>query len=87
MNLCLLGTIATGVETLRARVEYNMERGASRFCSDWTLADTGNNGFVQLGNITDMDGMSAFLSTEEETKWDSDNGCVYKIYTMSEMSG
>ena len=24
MNLCLLGTIATGVETLRARVKYNM---------------------------------------------------------------
>ena len=52
-----------------------------------TLADTGNNGFVWLGNVTDMDGMGAFLSTEEETKWDSDNGCVYKIYTMSEMSG
>ena len=86
MNLCLLGTIATGVETLRARVEYNMERGASKFCSDWTIADTGNNGFVWLGNITDMDGMGVFLSTVEETKWDSDNGCVYKIYTMSEMS-
>jgi hypothetical protein len=87
MNLCLLGTIATGVETLRARVEYNMERGASKFCSDWTLADTGNNGFVWLGNINHMDGMGAFLRTEEETKWDRDNGCVYKIYTMSEMSG
>ena len=64
-----------------------MERGASKFCSNWTLVDTGNNGFVWLGNITDLDGMGAFLSTEEETKWDSDNGCVYKIYTMSEMSG
>ena len=87
MNLCLLGTIATGVENLRARVKYNMERGASKFCSDWTLADTGNNGFVWLGNVTDMDGMGAFLNTEEETEWDSDNGCVYKIYTTSEMSG
>ena len=87
MNLCLLRTIATGVETPRARVKYNMKRGASKFCSDWTLANTGNNGFVWLGNVTDMDGMGAFLSTEEETKWDSDNGCVYKIYTMSEMSG
>ena len=87
MNLCLLGTIATGVETLRARVEYNMERGASKFCSDWTLADTGNNGFLWLGSGTEIDGMVAVLSTEEETKWDSDNGCVYKIYTMSEMSG
>ena len=86
MNLCLLGTIATGVETLRARVEYNMERGASKFCSDWTLADTGNNGFVRLGNVTDIDDMGALLSTEEETKWDIDNGCVYKIYTMSKMS-
>ena len=46
MNMCLIGTIATGVETLRARVKYNMERGGSEFCSEWTLADTGNNGFV-----------------------------------------
>ena len=38
MNLCLLGTIGTGVETLRARVEYNMD--VSEFCSEWTLADT-----------------------------------------------
>ena len=68
MNLCLLGTIATGVETLRARVKYNMERGASEFCSDWTLADTGNNGFVWLSNITDMDSMGAFLSAAEENK-------------------
>jgi hypothetical protein len=51
------------------------ERGASKFCSEWTLADTGNNGFVWLGNITDMDGMSAFLSTDGEIKWDRDNGC------------
>ena len=86
MNMCIHGTIASGVETLRERVQYNMERGASEFCSEWTLADTGNKGFVWLGNITDMDGMGAFLSTDEEIKWDSDNGCVYKIYTMSEMS-
>ena len=86
MDLCIYGTIATGVETLRARVEYNMERGASKYCSEWKHADTGNNGFVWLGNITDMDGMSAFLTTDEEMKWDKDNGCVYKLYTMSEMS-
>ena len=84
--MCIHVTIASGVETLIARVQYNMERGASEFCSEWTLADTGNNGFVWLGHITDMDGMGAFLSTDEEIKWDSDNGCVYKIYTMSEMS-
>ena len=84
MNMCLHGTIANGVETLRARVHYNMERGASKFCSEWTLADTGNNGFVWLGNITDIDGMGALLS--EEIKWDKDNGCVYKTYTMSEIS-
>ena len=63
--MCLYGVIATGVETLRARVNCNMERGASKFCSEWTLADTGNNGFVWLGSITDMDGMGAFLSTDE----------------------
>ena len=86
MNMCLLGTIATGVETLRARVKYNMERGASEFCSKWTLADTGNNDFARLGNITDMVGMGAFLSTDEEMKWNEDNGCVYKVYTISEIS-
>ena len=85
--MCLLGTIATGVETLGARVTHNMERGASEFCSEWTLADTGNHGFGWLGNITDMDGMGAFLSTDEEMKWDRDNRCVYKIFTMSKMSG
>ena len=46
MNMCLIGTIATEVETLRARAKYNMERGASEFCSERTLADTGNIGFV-----------------------------------------
>ena len=86
MNMCIYGTIAKGVETLRVRVEHNMERGANKFCSEWKLADTGNNGFVWLGNITDMDGMGAFLSTDEEAKWDKDNGCIYKIYTMSEMT-
>ena len=86
MNMCILGTIATGVETLRTRVEYNMERGGSKYCSEWKLADTGNNSFVWLGNITDMEGMGAFLTTDEEIKWDKDNGCVYKLYTMSEMS-
>ena len=40
--MCIYGNIATGVETLRTRVKYNMERGASEFCSDWTLADNGN---------------------------------------------
>ena len=63
-----------------------MDHGASKFCSEWTLADTGNNGFIWLGNIADIDGMGAFLSTDEKTKWDRDNGCAYKIYNMSEMS-
>ena len=50
MNMCIHGTIASGVETLRARVQYNMERGASKFCSEWTLADTGNNWFCMVGS-------------------------------------
>ncbi len=86
MNISILGTIATGVETLRARVEYNMERGANKYCSKWKLTGTGNNGFVWLGNITDMEGMGAFLTTDEEIKWDKDNGFFYKLHTMSEMS-
>ena len=80
--MCLHGVIATGVETLLARVNYNMERDASKFCSEWTPADTGNNGSGELGNVTDMD---AFLSTDEEIKWDRGNGCVYKIYNMFKM--
>ena len=59
------GVIATGVETLQAKINYNMERATSKFCSEWTLADIGNNGSGWLGNITDMDGMGAFLSTDE----------------------
>ena len=68
MNMCILGTIATGVETLRARVEYNMERGASKYCSEWKLFTT--EIMVLYGqNITDMEGMGAFLTTDEEIKW------------------
>ena len=80
--MCLNGVIATGVKTLRAKVNYNMERDANKFCSEWTLTNTGNNGCGWLGNITDTD---AFLSTDEEIKWDRDNGCVYKIYNMFKM--
>ena len=83
--MCLHGVIATGVETLRARVNYNMERDANKFCSGWILADTGNNGCGWLADITDMDSIGGFLSTDEETKWDRDNGCVYKIYNLSKM--
>ena len=61
MNMFLHGVIATGVETLRARVNLNMKRGANKFCSEWILADTGDNGFLWLGNITDMDGMGVSL--------------------------
>ena len=68
MNMCIYGTISNGVETLRARVEHNMKRGANKFCSEWKLADTGSNGCIWLGNITDMDGMGAFLGTEEEVQ-------------------
>ena len=39
-----------------------------------------------LSNIIDMDGMGKFLSNDEETNWDDDNGCVYKIYIRSVMS-
>ena len=37
-------------------------------------------------NITDVDGMGAFLSTEEEVQWDKDNGCEYTVYGMEEMT-
>ena len=66
MDTCVHGTITTDLDTLRARVEHNMARGASEFCSKWKLADTGSNGFIWFGNITDMDCMGSFLSTDEE---------------------
>ncbi len=62
------GTIASGVETLKARVEHNMARGANEFCSEWKLTDSENNEFVWLCNITNMEGMGEFLSTDEEVK-------------------
>ena len=84
--MCIHGTIASGVETLRARVEHNMARGASEFCSEWKLTDAGNNEFIWLGKITDMDGMGAFLSTDEEKQRAKENGCVYKLYAMDKIS-
>ena len=46
MDMCIHSTIATSVDTLKVRVEHNMARGASKFCSEWKLADKGNNEFV-----------------------------------------
>ena len=86
MNICIHRTIATFLENLRARVEHNMARGASEFCYEWKLDDIGNNGFVWLGNVIDLNGMVAFLSTDEETQWYKDNGRIYKINMMSEIS-
>ena len=63
-----------------------MARGPTEFCSEWKLTDAKNDEFVWLGNITNMDRMGVFLSTEEEIQWDKDNSCVYKIYTMDEIS-
>ena len=63
--------------------------GASQSYKSLTLVQNlhyGSKVQVMLGNITDMGGMGAFLSTDEEMKWDKDNGCVYKAYTMSKMS-
>ena len=75
--------ITSELETLKARVKYNMERGASKFCSGLKLADTGNYGFVCFGNITDVDAMGSFLNSDKEIKWDKDNGCIHKVYTIS----
>ena len=88
MNLCMNGTIKSGVEILRARVEYKMGvKGGSAFCSEWHLAGLGNNKFVWLGNITDMEAMGTMLNTPEEVQWDKKNGAVYKVYSMTEMTG
>ena len=64
MNMCIHWTISTGVETLRARVEYNMARGAGEFCSEWKLSDFGNNEFVWIGNITDMDSICLLYTSD-----------------------
>ena len=47
MNMCIHGTITTGVDTLRAII--------------WQNFAPSNNEFVWLGNITDMEGMGALM--------------------------
>ncbi len=34
-----------------------------------------------------MEAMGAMLNTPEEVQWDKDNGAVYKVYSMAEMTG
>ena len=43
-----------------------MESGTNEFCSEWAIADIRNNSFVWLGNISDLESMGTFLSTDEE---------------------
>ena len=87
MNICMIGKIESGLDTLRARVTHNMEvKGGNKFVSEWHLADLGDNKFSWFGNITDMEAMGAMMSDPEEVAWDEENGAVYKVYSMVEMT-
>ena len=84
MEFFIYWKIAIGLETLSSRVEYKMARVLESFVSIGILP-TLNNEFMWSGNISNLESMSSFISTGEVIQWDKDNGCVYTIYTMSEM--
>ena len=87
MNICMIGTIESGLDTLRARVIHNMEvKGGNEFVSEWHLVGLGDNKFSWFGNITDMEAMGAMMSDPEEVAWDEENGAVYKVYSIAEMT-
>ena len=72
MNLCINGTIESSVDTLRARVEYNMDvKGGNAFCAEWHLSDLWEIKFIWLGNIINMGAMGAMLNTAKGAQWDA----------------
>ena len=55
----------------------------ANFVLEWKLADTGNNGFVCLSNITDEYAMTFSNSMRKLNRIKIID--LFKVYTMSEM--
>ena len=54
----------------------------------WLTMNRRSDGeFMMCANVTDFEKMGAFMSNPERMQWDTDNGAVYKSYTLSEMDG
>ena len=86
MNVFVRGTVEAGASVLRAKIKADMAAGAGDFVTEWRFAELGEKEFMACMNVTDMEAMGAFMSSPEELQWDKDNGCVYKLYTMEEIS-
>ena len=41
---------------------------------------------ILLMNVTDMDALSAFMTTPEMQQWDEENGCVDIAYSMERIN-
>ena len=87
MNVFFTGTVQGSFEVVKARVKEDMKVALGSFVSEYKLADLGDGEFMMCANVTDFEKMGAFMSNPERMQWDTDNGAVYKSYTLSEMDG
>ena len=86
MNVFFKGTIEAGFDIMKAQVDADMAGEAVEFCTEYRLADLGGGEVMMCANVTDFEKMGAFMNDPERLQWDKDNGAVYKVHMMNEMT-
>ena len=58
----------------------------SKFVDNYNVAKLDENKSIIVMNVIDFESLQSFMSADEMLQWDKDNGYIYKLYTMDEIS-
>ena len=83
MNTCIISTFNCSFEDFKNKVEEQRSEW-SKFIDDYEIAKVNENKSIMVMNVLDFESMQEFMTTEEMQKWDAENGCVDKVYSMSQ---
>ena len=85
MNLCIVSEYNCTFDTFKALVEGSQEE-VGAWLSEYELVQVNENKSILLMNVTDMDALSAFMTTPEMKQLDEENGCVDIVYSMERIN-
>ena len=83
MNTCIISTFNCTFDDFKNKVEEQRPEW-SKFVDDYEIVKVNEHKSIMLMNVLDFEPMQEFMTTEEMQKWDAENGCVDKVYSMSQ---
>ena len=85
MNLCIVSEYSCTFEDFKEMVDKTTG-GTDAFLTEMELIKVHDHKSVLLLHCTDMQALSAFMSTPEMKQWDAENNCVDVLYSMEQMN-